>query len=992
MTYLSKASCTAFLCILSFVAHAQIQVSFPTTRAVFQRNKSNQSTIRISGYYTASVTRIEARLQVRDAGGTATNWTTIQSNPTGGVFSGDLTGTGGWYNLDVRGMNGDQQVGAITTIERVGIGEVFVIAGQSNAQGVHQYAPNPLNDQVNCVNYAYPNDGFPSDPPTPVFTQLDNFSGFTIAPRGVGSWCWGQLGDMLVKRLNVPVMFFNAAFSGTTIRNWRDSSPNGGTAYSLFNGQAYSPRQPYINLKLGLQFYANMLGVRAVLWHQGETDNQFKTTTASYANDLQVVINQSRADYNQNISWVVSRASYGDLYGGADPDIIAAQNQIINSVSNVFAGPSTDTIQVPRKRAPLYDVDAVHFDYDGLLQVANAWYVSLSDAFFQNSNPITPALAPSVSVACAGNNNLAISINGTYASVQWESGETSSSITKGAGTYKAKVKDALGNTLFTGQIRVSDAPIAAVTSGGPPSVCIGNSLALTSNYDNVSWLNQQTGATVATTKAFSTTTAGVYYVKYQDVSGCTFTSNTLNVTVNPLPATPTVTNGKPTVFCQGDNTTLQASSDNMQYNWNNGLNSKTVTIGSSGAYFLTVTDQNGCTSAQSNTVVVTANPVPDKPVITTSGPTTFCADRTITLAAPQNVAYLWSTGATSQSVVISQSGNYTVKTTNQFGCSSVLSDGISIQVNPLPQTPSVSASGATTFCAGNQVVLNATSDNSVIWSTGQTDKLLFVSSTGNYSVQAKDQNGCLSPYSAVVAVKVNPLPNTPTILASPAATICDGDKATLSISGGTYTVFWNTGDSTQQISTTKAGTFSAKVRDANGCVSAQAGTINIDVKPIPDTPTVNIIGTYTLQAVSSTNSSVFRWQRDNTNLSAQTATIKASQSGLYTASSSIVYSQTLTCYSLPSSPVSFSLDPNNSGLSIYPNPNPNKIVTLETQKDLTNATVTIYTLQGQVIETATVPVFDDRKQLIMTGVPSGVYIIRVQSTDFDVSKRILFGL
>ena len=121
---------TAFFLFISLLVKAQIQVSFPTTRAVLQRNNTNEASIRITGYYTSPVTRIDARLQARDGQGTSFDWVTIQNNPTGGVFAGDLTGKGGWYNLEVRGMNGDQQVGNVTTIERVGSGEVFVIAGQ----------------------------------------------------------------------------------------------------------------------------------------------------------------------------------------------------------------------------------------------------------------------------------------------------------------------------------------------------------------------------------------------------------------------------------------------------------------------------------------------------------------------------------------------------------------------------------------------------------------------------------------------------------------------------------------------------------------------------------------------------------------------------------------------------------------------------------------------------------------------------------------------
>ncbi len=985
MKYISVAIGTAFILLLPLLAIAQIQVSFPTTRAVLQRNNTNQATIRITGYYTSPITRVEARLQARDGQGTTTDWRTIQDNPAGGVYAGDLTGLGGWYNLDVRGMSGDQQVGNVTTIERVGIGEVFIIAGQSNAQGIHQNAPNPLNDRVNSVNYLYSSN----EPPTPVFTQLDNSPGFTIAPRGEGSWCWGQLGDLLVKRLNVPIMFFNAAFTGTFVRNWRDSAPEGGIAFGP--GGAYTNGQPYSNLKVALQFYTNTLGLRAVLWHQGETDNLINTSTAQYVSDLQFVIGKARQDYAKNMSWVVSKVSYGDFIGGVDPAIIAAQDQVVSSTANVFAGPSTDGIQVPRKRPPLNEEEGLHFDFNGLVEVANAWNGSLNDSFFQNSTPVAPAPTPTISVACASNNNLTLTVNGNYPSVQWESGESGSSITKGAGVYRAKIKDASGNTFFSGQVRVSDAPVAAVVDNRPPSVCIGSSLALTTNYDNVTWINQQNNTNVATSRAFSTNAAGAYFVRYRDVSGCDFNSNVLNVAVNPLPPTPTVANEKPTTFCQGDNTTLRASSDNVQYNWSDGQKNKVVSIGNSGAYFLTVTDQNGCTSAQSNTIAVTANPVPAKPVIATNGPTTFCADRNITLTAPQDVSYQWVTGQTSQSLTLNQSGNFAVRTTNQFGCASQLSDIVTLTVNPLPQTPSVSAGGATTFCDGNRVTLTADSPIDVIWSSGQTGKDIAVTTSGNYAVQARDQNGCLSPFSTVVAVKVNPLPVTPTILAAPSPIICEGDRATLRVDGP-YTVFWSTGDSTQRITTGTAGTYTAKVRDVNGCVSAQAGTVAVELRPLPPPPTINVIGTYTLQAVSSTNGTQFRWRYGSDSLAAQTAIIKANQSGAYTARSSIVYSQTLTCFSLPSAPVTFTVDLSAKGLSIYPNPNPDKILILETQANLTNAVVTIYTLTGEVVLTTVVPSFDERKQLILTGLLSGSYILRVQSADFDVSKRIILGL
>jgi hypothetical protein len=465
----------------------------------------------------------------------------------------------------------------------------------------------------------------------------------------------------------------------------------------------------------------------------------------------------------------------------------------------------------------------------------------------------------------------------------------------------------------------------------------------------------------------------------------------LNVSVNALPAAPAIANDKPTTFCQGDNTVLRASTDNVRYNWSDGQQGKTVTVGASGTYFATVTDQNGCTSIPSNSIVVTANPVPAKPVITANGPVTFCADRNVTLTAPEGLTYQWTGGPTSRAITVNQPGDYSVQTRNQFGCNSVQSDVVRINVNPLPPMPSVSAVGSTTFCAGNQVTLNASTNLDVVWSSGQTNKTITVTSTGNYAAQSRDQNGCLSAFSPAINIQSYPLPPAPTLLSSRDPTICEGDRITFRVEGP-FTVFWSTGDSTQTITTDRAGTYSAKVRDMNGCVSAQSGNTTVELRPLPSAPSINMIGTYSLEAISSTNGDQFRWRRDADSLAAQTAIIKASQPGNYTARSSIIYSPTLTCFSVPSTPYAFTIDPEDTGLSIYPNPNPDKIVRVETKVNLTNATLTIYTLTGQAVMTIDVPSFDERKQLILTNLPSGQYLLRVRAADFDVSKRILLGL
>src|SRR5207247_64985 len=136
----------------------------------------------------------------------------------------------------------------------------------------------------------------------------------------------------------------------------------------------------------------------------------------------------------------------------------------------------------------------------------------------------------------------------------------------------------------------------------------------------------------------------------------------------------------------------------------------------SGSYSVTVTGANGC-SATSAATTVTVNPLPT-PSVTASGPTTFCAGGSVTLTASSGASYLWSTGATTQSITVVSSGSYSVTVTDANGCSAT-SDGITVSVDPLP-TPSIAASGPTAFCSGGSVTLTASSGASYLWSTGAT--------------------------------------------------------------------------------------------------------------------------------------------------------------------------------------------------------------------------------------------------------------------------------
>ncbi|GAB3697614.1 hypothetical protein GCM10027592_21930 [Spirosoma flavus] len=906
-----KRICILYLIVLSFfpqLAIAQIQVTFPVSRAVFQRSNSNESKIRINGYFTLPVSRIEARVQARNGQGVSSEWVTIQNNPSGGNYAGDLTVRGGWYNLEVRGMKDDQVVG-VTVVERVGVGEVFIVAGQSNAQGMYYEMGSAADDRVNSINYFDATESS-SEPSVNVLNQFSHMAqGGRVAPRGIGTWCWGRLGDLLAQRLNVPILFFNAGYEGTAMQNWRESIETG-RAKSVYIADAfYKDGQPYANLRVALQFYTHMLGVRAILWEQGEAEIFANSTATSYFNNLQFVINRSRQDSGKNIAWVISRSSYSGDILGPRPELITAQNQVIATGSNVYAGPATDAIQIPRLRPPRTNTDDVHFDVNGLGEVATAWNNSLNDSFFSMAQPQPPVPAPTVSVTCSTANQLSIAVNGSFSSVSWSSGETGQTIVKGAGTYRAKVKDATGNILFSSAVRIPDAPTIQASSS--TTFCAGGSVKLKASYDNnIAW------TTNATSQEITLTTAGDYSVRYQDVSGCSFVSAPVAVRVNPLPAMPVVTAANPTTFCQGGATTL-STSDNAAYNWSSGQTSRSITVQTGGTYTVAVTDQNGCTSPRSSGVAVVVNPLPPTPSITASRSTTFCADQQLTLTASEDQQYQWTNGQTSRAISVSQTGSYSLRTLNSFSCVSAASPPVQVLVNPLPPAPTLTASGRTVFCDGDQVILTAAS--------------------------------LLKPV-------------------------------------------WTTGDTTRTITVRQSGSYTARVKDANGCDSPPSVAQTVDVKALPSVPLLKQTGTYTLEAMGSLTGDYYRWYLNTDTLASRTATIKASRSGLYSAQSFIDYSATLTCFSKLSTGLNFIVDDTNQGLSIYPNPSPTKVISIETLADLTDATIYIYTLSGQEITKFSVPVFNEHKSIDLTGFSGGMYIMQVRAPGFSVAKRFVIGV
>lgn len=312
-------------------------------------------------------------------------------------------------------------------------------------------------------------------------------------------------------------------------------------------------------------------------------------------------------------------------------------------------------------------------------------------------------------------------------------------------------------------------------------------------------------------------------------------SNPATLTVNALPAKPLITALGPVTFCSGGSVTLMSAAGSS-YLWSTGATTQSITVTASGSYTVQVTNSNGCQSVPSDPVVVTVNPLPPAPTITPSGPLTFCTGGSVTLTSSTGSTYLWSTGATARSINVSLEGTYTVRITNANGCQSPPSAPVVVTVNPLPEAPTITASGPTTFCQGGSVTLTSSTGTTYLWSNGATTRSINVSQSGNYIVSITNSDGCISPASSPVTVTVNPLPG---VNAGNNVNIPTGTSTKLNgtVTGtGPFTYSWTPASSlvnpavedptTVNLTTTTTFTLTATIV-ATGCSASDDVTVSV---------------------------------------------------------------------------------------------------------------------------------------------------------------------
>jgi hypothetical protein len=250
-----------------------IRIASPAAYQTFQRDEQGRADISISGTLSGESGSIAARFN----GG---SWTTIGIAKDGkfsGVLKSQLAGQG---SLEVRFAN---KPDVNFKQDHVGIGDVFLVAGQSNAEGritsPQSYSHPNLRSSVYDEAIGW-RDGYdPTDS-----TLSDQYS------------VWPLLATRIMAETNLPVAFITTAAPQTGL---------------IGDGGTWGKGQPTFEKCVQMVRNSGVNGLRAVLWYQGESDANVPSMTQSqYLNALLMLRRNLSADLGWSLKLVTAQIAY----------------------------------------------------------------------------------------------------------------------------------------------------------------------------------------------------------------------------------------------------------------------------------------------------------------------------------------------------------------------------------------------------------------------------------------------------------------------------------------------------------------------------------------------------------------------------------------------------------------------------------------------------------------------------------------------------------
>ncbi|WP_200911945.1 SprB repeat-containing protein, partial [Pedobacter sp. Hv1] len=475
--------------------------------------------------------------------------------------------------------------------------------------------------------------------------------------------------------------------------------------------------------------------------------------------------------------------------------------------------------------------------------------------------PLVATAGTVFNVSCNGGNNGSATVNvsggTTPYTYSWApSGGTAATATGlAAGTYTVTVTDnAMVTTTQSFTITEPIAPLSATTSVGAVS-CNGgangnatiNATGGTAPYTYL-WSNG------ATSKTIFGLQAGHYTYTVTDANGCSRSYNGAPstpsggaVVTQPSALSAASGGGSTNVSCfGGSNGTATVAPTGgtapYTYSWSPAGGTAATASGlSSGSYTVTVTDANAC---QTTRTFVLSQPSAIL-AATTSVVTVSCnggSNGSATINATGGTApytYLWSNGATTQTISGLMAGHYTYTVTDANGCSKAYNGALNsptqgaVVTQPSALNTSISKVDVSCFGGSNGIaalsVSGGTGPYTYSWSPNVSSSAVAVGLTaGSYIVTATDNKGCTVQRTIVVGQPASAV--SASITSQTNNSIFGGSTgaATVSATGGTpgYTYSWApSGGTAATASGLTAGTYTVTIEDVRGCTTTQSVTI-----------------------------------------------------------------------------------------------------------------------------------------------------------------------
>ena len=307
--------------------------------------------------------------------------------------------------------------------------------------------------------------------------------------------------------------------------------------------------------------------------------------------------------------------------------------------------------------------------------------------------------------------------------------------------------------------------------------------------------------------------------------------------------------GNDTALCSADTITLDGTTPNASYLWQDSSINSTLDVIESGIYWLE-TDINGCVRRDS--VLVQYDTLVE---VDLGMDTTLCQGDTLTLSSGiPNANYLWQDSSRSISFTLDSIGNYWLEVSNECG---VDRDTVFVDYDTLP---TLNLGMDTTLCSGDSLFINAaTSDVSYLWQDSSTNSFLNVSDPGLFWLE-------LSHYCGMQRDSINVLYDSiPVVDLGMDTILCNGENLVLQgQSGAGVSYLWQDSSTSANLMVTNAGLY--WLESSNLCGnhrdSIQIGSDSIPQFDLGNDTTLCAGATLILDATSL--NSTYLWQDSST--------------------------------------------------------------------------------------------------------------------------------